>query len=290
MADTSWSNQENRVPVRWISTSEFILIIWKEAMTLCREGGQLQDALEQFLLQSDQTDQEQRLLTELFARGRRKGWLEEEDEAFCERLIERRRAARIVHEFLRRECLEEDCADWSEARKLKDLFDCRVCVGHVAQVYVKGIMGASGEVFGMREPMEFGEAVRIARKMFRLKQRDCFSGESVGEWDFCGIWAKGVTKASLPDLLEKNQTAKLIDVRSVKDREAEEPISKKMQKDAIKLSMTQILENPECVGVPKDTCLILFCNRGYQSKIAANCLVEAGYDNVFYLENGERNT
>ena len=35
-----------------------------------------------------------------------------------------------------------DIGDISQAYKLKDLFDCRVCANHVAQVYLRGIMDA----------------------------------------------------------------------------------------------------------------------------------------------------
>ena len=54
--------------------------------------------------------------------------------------ITRKQAAIIIHEFMRKVLLEEDEPDVSAARELKDLYDCRVCVKHIEQMYVKGIM------------------------------------------------------------------------------------------------------------------------------------------------------
>jgi len=56
--------------------------------------------------------------------------------------ITRKQAAIIVHEFLRKVLKEADETDVSRARKLKDLYDCRICVQHIEQVYCKGIMDA----------------------------------------------------------------------------------------------------------------------------------------------------
>lgn len=72
--------------------------------------------------------------------ARQRGWLEEQDLLLWNRGIERRQAARIIHEFLRIEFLILDLRDWSNAKKLKDLYDCRVCAKHVAQVVERGIM------------------------------------------------------------------------------------------------------------------------------------------------------
>ena len=40
---------------------------------------------------------------------------------------------------------EEDESDWSAAERLQDLYSCHVCLNHIAQVYVKGIMGGRRE-------------------------------------------------------------------------------------------------------------------------------------------------
>ena len=54
--------------------------------------------------------------------------------------IERRHAARILHNYIRIVLQIKDESDITKAYLLKDLFDCRVCANHIAQVYLKGIM------------------------------------------------------------------------------------------------------------------------------------------------------
>ncbi len=75
---------------------------------------------------------------EIFDSGLKALWLESEDLIFRDKFLERRNAARIVHEFLRRVLKEPDEDDISGAKTLKDLYDCHVCTAHIAQVYSKG--------------------------------------------------------------------------------------------------------------------------------------------------------
>ena len=68
------------------------------------------------------------------------GWLEDIDISHCNEPLQRKNAARILHEFMRIELKEMDEDDFSPAKKLRDLYDCRICVKYVMQVYTKGIM------------------------------------------------------------------------------------------------------------------------------------------------------
>lgn len=74
--------------------------------------------------------------------GREKGWLEQEDELFRHEEISRKCMARIIHMYLLKEKGIADLPDISKAQVLHDLYDCRVCANHVAQVYLRGIMDA----------------------------------------------------------------------------------------------------------------------------------------------------
>ena len=56
--------------------------------------------------------------------------------------MERRNAARIIHLFVRDIKGVKDEPDISESYIIKDLFDCRICANHIAQVYLKGIIEA----------------------------------------------------------------------------------------------------------------------------------------------------
>ncbi len=84
-------------------------------------------------------------LPELLRFGHYRGWLEDSDERKPSAPLNRQTAARITHEFLRLELNIPDLADISPATKLKDLYTCRACANHIAQVYCRGIMDAKKE-------------------------------------------------------------------------------------------------------------------------------------------------
>lgn len=80
--------------------------------------------------------------SDVYIRGRRAGWLEEADQLYPDSAISRKNVARILHQYLLKVRNIPDIGDISEAYKLKDLFDCRICANHVAQVYLRGLMDA----------------------------------------------------------------------------------------------------------------------------------------------------
>ena len=69
-----------------------------------------------------------------------KGVLETGDLSETFEEIDRRSVARILHNYMRIVLGIKDEPDISKAYVLKDLFDCRVCANHIAQVYLKGVM------------------------------------------------------------------------------------------------------------------------------------------------------
>lgn len=79
---------------------------------------------------------------DVFSAGLEKSWLEYEDKLYKDDEISRKNIARIIHMYLLKEKGIPDIQDISKAGELRDLYDCRVCANHVAQVYLKGIMGA----------------------------------------------------------------------------------------------------------------------------------------------------
>ncbi len=68
------------------------------------------------------------------------GWLEEQDILNADKPLERRNLARILHEYLRRVRGVRDLPDITPDYELKDLFDCRICADHIAQVVLRGLM------------------------------------------------------------------------------------------------------------------------------------------------------
>ena len=84
--------------------------------------------------------------SDVYIRGRRAGWLEEADQLYSDRDISRKNVARILHQYLLKVRNISDIGDISEAYKLKDLFDCRICANHVAQVYLRGLISAKNHM------------------------------------------------------------------------------------------------------------------------------------------------
>lgn len=52
----------------------------------------------------------------------------------------RKDAARILHLYMQKVLDVRDEDNITNASVLKDLYDCRVCANHIAQVYLRGIM------------------------------------------------------------------------------------------------------------------------------------------------------
>ena len=188
--------------------------------------------------------------------------------------LERRKAAELVHEFLRKELGEADEENWSAAGKLRDLYDCHICVNHVAQVYVKGIMEAFEAEplrFGMRELVGEAEAGEILARVLDPGRRRPKSEER---------GTRKVVKMSRAEalaLLKQLPEAILIDVRTA-SAFADKPFP-----GAKNLPMAEILKNPYQVSDRLDLPLFFCCEEGYQSEVAANCAAEAGYGAVYYF-------
>jgi len=96
--------------------------------------------------------------------------------------ITRKQVAIIIHEYLKRILCEEDEKDISKALILKDLYDCRVCVNHIAQVFIKGIIAPIiGEneardsglpvMFGVNEPVTDTEIMIIVDRVLNIEKR-----------------------------------------------------------------------------------------------------------------------
>ena len=101
-----------------------------------------------FALHHTQTEGKTPLsLPELLRYGHFRGWLEDQDERNPAAPLNRQTAARIVHLFLLIECGVQDLPDIKPATNLKDLYTCRVCANHIAQIYCRGIMGANEDSF-----------------------------------------------------------------------------------------------------------------------------------------------
>ncbi len=97
----------------------------------------------------------------------KRGLIEAQDLSLLDTPATRNDAARFIHLYLKKIKGDTDLPDISAAGELKDLYDCRLCVNHIAQVYLKGLIkpvtipGASGNpilIFNGREAIDDTEA------------------------------------------------------------------------------------------------------------------------------------
>lgn len=104
------------------------------------------------------------------------GWLEQQDLLSPTAPLERRTIARIIHMYLCTVMDEQDEADVTVSYQLRDLYDCRVCAGHVMQVYTKGIMDSQEHapglhIFGMKEAVTKEELRQIIERAIDSSKR-----------------------------------------------------------------------------------------------------------------------
>lgn len=254
------------------------------------------------------------IFPEQFAEGytlhsaRREGWLEEQDIIGGEAALERRTAARIIHEFMKKVLHERDEEDWQRAKELRDLYDCHSCVNHVAQVYVKGIMDAAEPgIFAMRRSVSEEEAERILFNIKRISSEG-LQPDNSKQTDPWPVSVKTTTPAPFDyslisaqravEILAENPGALLIDVRVAGEYE------EKHLPGAVNYPMADLVSDfcnktKKVSGVggkvntvygelclhngAMDRPLLLYCDRGCQSEIAAGRMAEAGYKNVYYF-------
>ncbi|MDQ0058947.1 rhodanese-like domain-containing protein [Paenibacillus harenae] len=205
-----------------------------------------------------------------------KGIIEDYDLTNISKPIERRSAARIVHETLLTEFGERDEYEWSAAENLKDLYSCHTCVMHIAQMYVKGIMlGRDHNLFDAAGSLTHAEAAAIVVRMLDREQRIPQTGGRVFQ-------SKSLTPDEAWELMLNDPTGMLVDVRT-----HEEYQTGHIQ-ESICIPLRDISNNPFSVCVRKDTPLIIYCQRGYKSSAAAQALIDAGYSRVYTIPGIEQ--
>lgn len=205
-----------------------------------------------------------------------KGIIEDYDMTNRSKPIERRCAARIVHETLLTEFDEKDEDDWSAAENLRDLYSCHTCVMHIAQVYVKGIiLGRENKVFDAVGSITRGEAAAIIVRMLDREQR-------IPQTEGRKYQSINLSPKEAWELMSDDNTAKLIDVRT------NEEYNIRHIEGSICIPLLDISNNPFSVCCRKDTPVILYCQKGYKSSIAAQALIDAGYSRIYTIPGIEQ--
>lgn len=207
----------------------------------------------------------------------RQGIIEDCDMTNRGKPIERRSAARIVHEVLLTELGERDEMSWSAAENLIDLYSCHTCVIHIAQMYVKGIMLCKEkEVFDVLGNITWAEAAAIVGRMLDREQR-------IPQTEDKKLIITNMTPDEAWELMLKDSTAKLIDVRTI------EEYNVMHIEGSICIPLRNIVNNPFSVCDKKNTPIILYCQKGYKSSAAAQVLIDAGYSRIYTIPGIELN-
>lgn len=183
-------------------------------------------------------------------------------------LITRKTAAGIIHRALLL-AGETDEEGIDAAWQLKDLYTCRTCVNHIAQVYRKGIMTEWADgLFGVDEKIPRKEAEEIIQKVTDKNLRRRPKPPVPGGW-------KTILWQEAEQMLQADRRILPVDVRS------EEEYRQAHQKGSVNVPLEALFQNPCCVCADREAVLFLYCERGYKSRIAADLLTKAGYQNVY---------
>ena len=110
---------------------------------------------------------------ELLRYAHARGWIEDQDERFCNNALNRQTAARVMHQFMKIELGVPDLQDISAANVLADLYICHSCVNHIAQIFLRGIMeaqtvekdGVEYKIFNHLEEISEEEAISFIRRV-----------------------------------------------------------------------------------------------------------------------------
>lgn len=192
----------------------------------------------------------------------------------------RKKIVGLIHDFLRTELQESDEMDSSPAYVLQDLFDCRVCAGHIIQIYVKGIMDEivlpDGRlIFAGEKEVSKEELSDIITKTcfpeFRTPRRtEKKNYSSAGE-------PEEISLEQVKQLMKEEKRPLIVDVRT------EREYAEGSLPGAVNVPLLDIMKNPYMFSENRNKSILLYCGEGYQSRAAAQCLLEAGYPKVAYF-------
>ena len=202
--------------------------------------------------------------------------------------VTKQTAARLCHGVLLYWLKEPDNDDWSAARLLKDIYDCHTCVIHVAQVYVKGIIPSDSTeppVFGNKTELSEEAADAIVQRLFNLQPRLEVQKLPVPEIRYIGEEDVGKLKSPLvvdvrPLVMSESGNNSVQQKRTAPDW----VIGLGKQVTFKNHPLKEIIQNPYILGTDLMTDIVLFCSKGYQSTLAADVLVKAGYRNIFVFK------
>ena len=147
------------------------------------------------------------------------------------------------------------------------MYSCRTCVQHISQVYVKGIIDPfQPTYFNVTGPLTHAEAAVILLRMIdSTKRKPRMKRENTA--------VAALTPDQATALFEEHKKAQLLDVRSQEE----------YQESHLPNSVSAPLETMSQLNLEKETPLVLYCQKGFKSQLAAELLIEAGYLHVYTI-------
>lgn len=181
---------------------------------------------------------------------------------------------------------EKDNVGIGMAKKLADLYDCRTCVNHVAQMYDKGIIEAvtynDKLIFGMKNNVSFNEAQNIANRVCNKSERLCDNQETLNDKNRVGVvdnkeekYASEVTYNQALEEIKKGNNL-IIDLRN------QALYSQWHISNAINETLTNVLDGKIIINQDLEA-IFVYCEKGYQSEIAANYFVANENIDAYYF-------
>ena len=186
----------------------------------------------------------------------------------------------LIHDFLRTKLQEADEVDSAPAYILQDLFDCRVCAGHIIQVYIKGIMDGivlpdGSLIFAGEKEVSKEELSDIMTKVCFPEFRTPRRSEETKESSSCE--SEEISFEQAKPLLQEEKNILTVDVRTVREYE------QNRLPGSVNVPLLDIMKNPYIFSGNRNKTILLYCSEGVQSRAAAQCLLEAGYPKVAYF-------
>lgn len=182
-------------------------------------------------------------------------------------------ACYIFRQLLKKYMNEDDSDNWEASFYLKDIYDCSHCIGHISQIFIKGILASDTDsLFGASRELsdtEIRDALnRIKNKDIRLDITRHPAYQKIS--DRSQRLPKYISLNEVYSRVKRGEKIKLIDVRSTTNNI---PLS-------INISLKNIIINPYIASTDKSDIIVTYCDFGYQSTLAAIELLNHGYINV----------
>lgn len=258
-----------------ITLEEFVVLLWKSWKQPDPVG--IEKSWDNHQVTEQETD-------EIFLEGYQLEVLENYDLVYRKERLDRRTAARILHLFSKQVLKEPETDQVRAAFYIRDLSECRVCAGHIIQVYCKGIMGLSEQNFFAGKELaqsslvnSWIEATLKSKKRVPPKALE-MKGPQVISFSECVNLIQQVEKVIVLQLkqeenLQQEEWEPFLELKNVF---LEKSIFRELTYRELQLNPIGVEENKQCP-------IVICSRRDPLDYVAAQILYKSGYAEVYVL-------